>query len=170
MRNRRQYREFLKLAGMIVCVPLVAWWFGFRQTISMWRECRARQDELRLLHRKNSGQPVAFYGENVSAREVLNNGVLLERLSEVMKKNGVRTVRYTPYLTREEGSLQIHTGELVLSGGFIPLLKVADRMERDGALGKMVGCGFRMVPDRAKKEKQLCMTLVIQQLTMKKQK
>ena len=40
------------------------------------------------------------------------------------------------------------------------------RMELDEGLGRVVSVGFRLFRDRAKKERQLRMTLVIQQLTM----
>ena len=60
----------------------------------------------------------------------------------------------------------IRAGELVLSGSFISLLKVMHYMEKEGHPGKIVSAGFRLFDDRAKKERQLRMTLVVQQLTM----
>lgn len=98
--------------------------------------------------------------------QILNNGVLLGQLERPIRNNEVKMVKYTPYLTREEGKLQVHTGELVLSGSFISLLKVMHYMEKEGHPGKIVSAGFRLFDDRAKKERQLRMTLVVQQLTM----
>ena len=60
----------------------------------------------------------------------------------------------------------IRAGELVLSGGFTSLLKGMHYMEKEGHPGKIVSAGFRLFDDRAKKERQLRMTLVVQQLTM----
>ena len=60
----------------------------------------------------------------------------------------------------------IRAGELVLSGSFTSLLKVMHYMEKEGHPGKIVSAGFRLFDDRAKKERQLRMTLVVQQLTM----
>ena len=102
----------------------------------------------------------------VTGKQVLNNGVLLERIGKEVESNGVKIVKYTPYLTREEGKLLVHTGELVLSGNFVSLLRVMHRVEIDEGLGRIVSVGFRLFRDRAKKERQLRMTLVVQQLTV----
>ena len=40
------------------------------------------------------------------------------------------------------------------------------RVEIDEGLGRIVSVGFRLFRDRAKKERQLRMTLVVQQLTV----
>lgn len=54
----------------------------------------------------------------------------------------------------------------MLSGSFTSLLRVMHYMEKEGQPGKIVSAGFRLFDDRAKKERQLRMTLVVQQLTM----
>ena len=92
--------------------------------------------------------------------------MLLGLLERPLRDNGVKMVKYTPYLPREVGKLQVHTGELVLSGSFTSLLRVMHYMEKEGQPGKIVSAGFRLFDDRAKKERQLRMTLVVQQLTM----
>ena len=78
----------------------------------------------------------------------------------------MKMVKYTPYLTREEGKLQVHTGEPRAFREFYFLLRVMHYMEKEGQPGKNRFCRFRLFDDRAKKERQLRMTLVVQQLTM----
>lgn len=165
MKTWRQYKGLLKLAGMIVMVPLVAWLFGFRQTVKLWRECSVRQE---TVHRLSANKPEReeVLQEGLSGKQVLNNGVLLEQLGGTVRDNGVKVVKYTPYLTRQEGALQVHTGELVLSGNFTSLLKVMQHVEKKGNSGKIISAGFRLYDDRVRKERQLRMTLVIQQLTI----
>lgn len=166
MRAWNEHRGLLKLVGMIVMVPLVAWFFGFRQTVSIWRECKARQATIDRLSASESGSTTRLPGNEVTGKQVLNNGVILQRIEESVENNGVKIVKYTPYLTREEGRLRVHTGELVLSGSFVSLLRVMHCVETGEGLGRIVSTGFRLFRDRAKKERQLRMTLVIQQLTI----
>ena len=165
MKKWKQHQGFLQLVGLIIIVPLVAWVFGFRQTVKLWRACNARQEMVSRLAESRSGVGNELPG-SVSGKQILNNGVLLGQLERPIRDNGVKMVKYTPYLTREEGKIQVHTGELVLSGGFTSLLKVMHYMEKEGHPGKIVSAGFRLFDDRAKKERQLRMTLVVQQLTM----
>ena len=165
MKEWKQHKGFLQLIGLIVIVPLVAWGFGFRQTVKLWRESNDRQEMVGHLSESRSGVGNELPG-SVSGKQILNNGVLLGQLEQPIRDNEVKMVKYTPYLTREEGKLQVHTGELVLSGSFISLLKVMHYMEKEGHPGKIVSAGFRLFDDRAKKERQLRMTLVVQQLTM----
>ena len=165
MKEWKQHKGFLLLVGLIVIVPLVAWVFGFRQTVKLWRESNDRQEMVGRLSESCSGVGNELPG-SVSGKQILNNGVLLGQLERPIRNNEVKMVKYTPYLTREEGKLQVHTGELVLSGSFISLLKVMHYMEKEGHPGKIVSAGFRLFDDRAKKERQLRMTLVVQQLTI----
>ena len=166
MRAWNEHRGLLKLVGMIVTVPLVAWFFGFRQTVGIWRECKARQATIDRLSASESGSTTRLPGNEVTGKQVLNNGIILQRIEESVENNGVKIVKYTPYLTREEGRLRVHTGELVLSGSFVSLLRVMHHVETGEGLGRIVSTGFRLFRDRAKKERQLRMTLVIQQLTI----
>ena len=165
MKEWKQHKGFLQLVGVIIIVPLVAWVFGFRQTVKLWRECNVRQETISRLSGSHSGVGSELPG-NVSGKQILNNGVLLGQLERPIRDNGVKMVKYTPYLTREEGKLQVHTGELVLSGSYTSLLRVMHCVEKEGLPGKIVSAGFRLFDDRARKERQLRMTLVVQQLTM----
>ena len=166
MKKWKEHRGLLKLVGIVVMVPLVAWFFGFRQTVRLWRECELRQETISRLSVNEPGKVTRLPENEVTGKQVLNNGVLLERIGKEVESNGVKIVKYTPYLTREEGKLLVHTGELVLSGNFVSLLRVMHRVEIDEGLGRIVSVGFRLFRDRAKKECQLRMTLIVQQLTV----
>lgn len=166
MRIWEQYRGRIQLAGMVMMVPLAAWFFGFRRTAEVWSDCRARQARIEQLRMSEAGTPSVVPERRMGNVQVLNNGALLERISGVLKDNQVTLVKYVPYLTREEGMLQMYTGELVLAGGFIPLLKVMNAVEQPEHPEKMVSAGFQLRRDRGQKECQLRMTLVLQQLTM----
>ena len=87
MRAWNEHRGLLKLVGMIVMVPLVAWFFGFRQTVGIWRECRARQATIDRLSASESGSTTRLPGNEVTGKQVLNNGVILQRIEESVENN-----------------------------------------------------------------------------------
>ena len=55
MKKWKQHQGFLQLVGLIIIVPLVAWVFGFRQTVKLWRACNARQEMVSRLAESRSG-------------------------------------------------------------------------------------------------------------------
>ena len=55
MKKWKQHQGFLQLVGLIIIVPLVAWVFGFRQTVKLWRACNARQELVSRLEESRSG-------------------------------------------------------------------------------------------------------------------
>ena len=101
MKKWKQHQGFLQLVGLIIIVPLVAWVFGFRQTVKLWRACNARQEMVSRLAESRSGVGNELPG-SVSGKQILNNGVLLGQLERPIRDNGVKMVKYTPYLMREE--------------------------------------------------------------------
>lgn len=119
MKKWKQHQGFLQLVGLIIIVPLVAWVFGFRQTVKLWRACNARQEMVSRLAESRSGVGNELPG-SVSGKQILNNGVLLGQLERPIRDNGVKMVKYTPYLTREEGKLQVHTGSSCFPGVLLP--------------------------------------------------
>ena len=44
MKKWKQHQGFLQRVGVIIIVRLVAWVFGFRQTVNLWRVCIGRED------------------------------------------------------------------------------------------------------------------------------
>jgi hypothetical protein len=63
--------------------------------------------------------------------ELIAGGGLLDLLERLDPDSSVRIVSYTPYLTRKGDDFTLRTAEIVLSGGFVPLLRILDATERE---------------------------------------
>ena len=97
--------------------------------------------------------------------ELIAGGGLLELLERLDPDSSVRIVSYTPYLTRKGDDFTLCTAEIVLSGGFVPLLRILDATERELSGCRLLSSGFKTV--RRGRQTSLLLTLVVQQLTDK---
>lgn len=163
MRFWKPCQGILKLAVFLLLIPLIAWFFGFRRTYRLWQESRIQQERLEYLRSGEKDHSFVFSG--LPEKQVLNDGALLEYLSDFIKRNSITIMKYTPCLTRKEGGLQLYTGELVLGGDFISLLKMIRYIELHPEYGQIVSTAFEAFTDRNMQKKQLKVTLIIQQLT-----
>ena len=114
MKKWKEHRGLLKLVGIVVMVPLVAWFFGFHQTVRLWRECELRQETISRLSVNEPGKVTRLPENEVTGKQVLNNGVLLERIGKEVESNGVKIVKYTPYLTGGREAVGAHGGTRVI--------------------------------------------------------
>lgn len=95
----------------------------------------------------------------------LSGGGLLELLERLGPDSSAEVVSYTPYLTREGDDFTLRTAEIVLSGGFVPLLRTLDAAERELSGCRLLSSGFKTL--RRGRQTSLLLTLVVQQLTDK---
>ena len=64
--------------------------------------------------------------------ELIAGGGLLDLLERLDPDSSVRIVSWlSPYLTRKGDDFTLRTAEIVLSGGFVPLLRTLDATERE---------------------------------------
>lgn len=155
----------IKLGMLLLVPPLLAWGFGYRQTVCLWMECRDDRHHLEKLM-ANYQDTLLVKEEECFRLPLLDNGKILEYLHPLASANGVRVYKYTPCLTRESEHARIYTGELILSGDFIPLLRTADSLCRMLPALPLLSASFRLFRDVRMREEQLRLTLVFQQLIM----
>lgn len=98
--------------------------------------------------------------------ELIAGGGLLDLLERLVPDSSVRVVSYTPYLTREGDDFTLRTAEIVLSGGFVPLLRTLGAAEREFSGCRLLSSGFKTL--RRGRRTSLQLSLVIQQLTDKR--
>lgn len=160
MHQWNKIRGRAQLYGTLLAVPLILWCSGLRSTAGMWREYRGKIRAVEQLHA--AGTPSVRPSAAVS---LVETGKLLGQIGQQVARDGLAVIKYSPVLTREEGKLKIHTGELVVAGGFVPLLRLAAYIGRNCESGRIVSLAFRTHRDLQNKERQLRLTLFIQQIT-----
>lgn len=155
-----KYKGRVKFAGLLIVLPLLVLGSGVGPTLRAWRWYAGQKERLE----KMKGNEEEFLEEDggMTGGRVLSNGLILEQLRVVAGAAGVRVVGYTPYFTRQEGEWEVYSGELVLAGEYIPLLRVVHDLEKRGGPEKIVSACFRIVPEVNRREEELRLTLWLQ--------
>ncbi|WP_303181455.1 hypothetical protein [Butyricimonas paravirosa] len=166
MKEWMKYKNLGKLLGMLLLVPVIAWFFGFRETISIWHDYKEMKERIQRLQAGPVNGQSSDWENNWNGEAVLRDGRLLGKLSGILAKENVNVDSYTPNVVREENSTRVDAGMLVLAGNYISLVKLLDFVEKDNTLGKVTSVTFQVFPDRVRKSKQLKMTIWIQQLSV----
>ena len=158
-----KYEGVARLVLLLVVLPAAVYRLSLGRTVALWGEvCRAE----RTIAEADSASiqpdtPAAM----LDTVELIAGGSLLELLERLGPDSSVRIVSYTPYLTREGDDFTLRTAEIVLSGGFVPLLRTLDAAERKLSGCRLLSSGFKTL--RRGRQTSLQLTLVVQQLTDK---
>ncbi len=161
--NNYRYGK-IGLAALLFGLPFVLWFGGGRQLVSLWQASKRNGAELQELRqcRDTLGDTLAVY---LKKGAWLRDGRLLERVRQWGEVRGVTVIGYTPWLSGEDRGWKLYTAELTLAGGFLPMLEVLDALEREGEGMRPVAASFRLHADARNRERQLQLTLWIQQIT-----
>ena len=159
-----RYEGVVRLVLLLVVLPAAVYRLSLGRTVALWGEvCRAE----RTIAETDSASiqpdtPAAM----LDTVELIAGGGLLDLLERLVPDSSVRVVSYTPYLTREGDDFTLRTAEIVLSGGFVPLLRTLGAAERELSGCRLLSSGFKTL--RRGRRTSLQLTLVIQQLTDKR--
>ena len=158
-----KYEGVVRLVLLLVVLPAAVYRLSLGRTVALWSEvCRAERTIAEA--EATPVQPDAS-AAMLDTVELIAGGGLLELLERLDPDSSVRIVSYTPYLTREGDDFTLRTAEIVLSGGFVPLLRTLDAAERELSGCRLLSSGFKTLPRGRQTSLQL--TLVVQQLTDK---
>jgi hypothetical protein len=153
-----------RLLGLIVGLPLLAGLLGLRGTIGRHRTIREQGERIEWLRTAAAGRPVPPNDTLAPAapRAGIGSGSFLRLVGA--GHPGVTTERYTPYRIRQQGAAELHAGELVLSGGFIPMTRLLAKIEATWP-EMIVSVGYRTEEQPPGRQKKLVMTLILQEFT-----
>jgi len=159
-----RYRGLLYLTLLLVVTPLFVWRLALRETAATSRQYHREKSELAALQQMESA-PEKSREAAIDLTEQIESGLLLQSLVPLTEKHRVAIENYTPYVSERQGKLTIRTAEVVLSGGYIPLLRVVDAMEATQAGCRLISLSFHTVADRRTRTKELKAVLLIRQIT-----
>ena len=158
-----KYEGVARLALLLVVLPAAVYRLSLGRTGALWSEvCRT---ERTLAEAEATPVQPDASAAMLDTVELIAGGGLLELLERLDPDSSVRIVSYTPYLTRKGDDFTLRTAEIVLSGGFVPLLWTLDAAERELSGCRLLSSGFKTV--RRGRQTSLLLTLVVQQLTDK---
>ena len=157
----KRYEGVIKLSVLLIIVPLFAYKLGVSRTVSQWRKYRSDQSQIRLLESMDNVPKVS----TTQHSDLLNSGDLLKIISPNIEKNGLSVDLYIPYLTDTSGITILRSAEIVLRGGFIPLLETIHALEHDIPQVSLRSLEFASSNNLREREMQLRATLTVQQIT-----
>ena len=159
-----RYEGVVRLVLLLVVLPAAVYRLSLGRTVALWGEvCRA---ERTIAEAETASIQPDTPAAMLDTVELIAGGNLLDLLERLVPDSSVRVVSYTPYLTREGDDFTLRTAEIVLSGGFVPLLQTLGAAERELSGCRLVSSGFKTL--RRGRRTSLQLTLVIQQLTDKR--
>lgn len=159
-----RYEGVVRLLLLLVVLPAAVYRLSLGRTVVLWGE--VRKAERTLAEAESAPVQPDTPADMLDTVELIAGGGLLELLERLDPDSSVRIVSYTPYLTREGGDFTLRTAEIVLSGGFVPLLRTLNAAERELSGCRLLSSGFKTL--RRERQTSLQLTLVIQQLTDKR--
>ncbi len=151
----------LYLTGLLVAAPWLVYNVAISDTVKLNRELKHARREIAQLQRQKRDAP-AMVVETASG---LDNGELIPSIMDCDAGGRCAVVRYTPYITENHDGLAVHTAELVLSGGYTDLVRLVERAETGDPGSRLVSAAFRSVRQRQRRQTQLQVTLILQQIT-----
>ena len=158
----KYYGGIIKIAALIILMPLVLGKCTFSKTVQLYNDCRHLQSLEAQLLRTASGNsivtPPPLHGENL-----LSNGRLVEMLSRVCAENSVSIKQYEPRLLDREGNYKLYTASLLLSGNYIDLVKILQYKEENIPFIKISSLKFEY-DEKKMKEKKVEMLLSFRQI------
>lgn len=158
-----KYEGVARLILLLVVLPAAVYRLSLGRTVALWSEvCRA---ERTLAEAESAPVQLDTPAAMLDTVELIAGGGLLELLERLDPDSSVRIVSYTPYLTREGDDFTLRTAEIVLSGGFVPLLRTLDATERELSGCRLLSSEFKTI--RRGRQTSLLLPLVVQQLTDK---
>lgn len=163
MKRLGRYEGIARLALLLVILPAAVYRLSLSRTLALWSEVREEQRTIAEAV-ADPAQPAAIPAA-LDTVELIARGGLLDSLGRLAADTGVEVVRYSPYRTREGDNFALRTAEIVLSGGFAPLIRTLDRLERSLPACRFLSTEFKTV--RRGRQSSLQLTILVQQLTDK---
>ena len=158
-----KYEGVVRLVLLLVVLPAAVYRLSLGRTVALWSEvCRA---ERTLAEAESAPVQPETPAAMLDTVDLSAGGGLLDLLERHDPDSSVRIVSYTPYLTRKGDDFTLRTAEIVLSGGFVPLLRTLDAAERELSGCRLLSSEFKTL--RRGRQTSLLLTLVVQQLTDK---
>ena len=119
----KRYASIIKLAALLVLVPVVIYVLSVSDTIGLYKEYRqARESSVR--------SPIIARTEDFSASApMLSSGVLMSMTSSICTESKVTVGSFSPEEVGREGDLRLVSAQLCLTGDCVGLLKVLARVE-----------------------------------------
>ncbi len=150
-----RYRGLAMTTALLVLLPAVAWRHALSDTLRTACECRRLRTRISTVPETYSDSNDTFSDR----RELILSGMILGLVPDNVSVTGC-----TPSITERQGTLEVHTAELTMTGTFADLLRAMHFIEREVPECAVHSAVWRITADHTARSRQLTLTLYIQQL------
>ena len=172
MKKYGKYEGLLKMALLLVGVPLMIYCLGIAKTVELKKELNniekqiAGAESIPAGERKTASLAKRTAGAHHPSDDI-RTGALLAAITPILRQYGTTAVNYTPYLLRQEGDMELYAAEIVLAGKFIPLTRTLRDIEELSGDYHIVSVAYKTETEPRSRKKQLKLTIIFQQITIK---
>ncbi|MDR0939411.1 MAG: hypothetical protein LBN29_08685 [Mediterranea sp.] len=152
------YTGYIKLACLLILCPLLIWELSLKKTYQLYRDGKRLDAQIEAIGQAPPANAPSAAVAN-TATPLLSNGKLLDIVKSV--KGDVEIAGYTPSLINENGGDKLYRGTLTLRGGFIPLVKAMQAIEKEQLPIKLSSAAFAAVkpPGQERRVREVELTL-----------
>lgn len=155
------YSRQVMLLGAVIFAPLLVWQLTIRDAVPQYNTYREMQREIITLEKTSDLK----YTEQLPKHEsLISNGDILEKIKHSCTVNNIAIIRYTPLLTASEKNWKAYSGELVLSGSYVSLLRLMHYMEHKLSACNLLSAGFLLYTEPRSRQRSLRLTLILRQI------
>ncbi len=116
--------SLLKLAALLVVLPVLVWSLALSRTFDLWMDWRKALDESDSAFVPQGRRPVV-----IGSEPALSNGGFVGKVSGLCAERSVSVLAFAPSELGSEDDLRLCGADLVLSGDFKSLLQVLEAVE-----------------------------------------
>lgn len=158
----RYYSGIIKLAALIILMPIVLGKCTFSRTFQLYndyRHIRTMEEQLpNVASSQSMLAPLPISDENL-----ISNGRLVELISPACEEDSITVKQYEPQLLDSEGNYKLYRANMTLSGKYIDLVKTLKYWEDNIQSIKISSLQFEY-DEKKMKEEKVVMTVIVRQI------
>lgn len=158
----RHYYGIIKIAALVILMPIVLGKSTFSKTIQLYKDYQHIQTLEEQLAKSASSNPIAT-PTPLLKENLISNGRLVEVINHVCKENNVSIKQYDPQLLDSEGDYKLYNANLILSGSYVDLVKTLKYCEDNMQTIKLSTLKFEY-DEKKMKDKKIEMTINVRQI------
>jgi len=157
-----KYRGAAGLVLLLIVAPLVVWQHIAGGTVSHRRRTGDYRRQIAELRAAQSQSPVSV----ADSREMILSGLIVTRFLPVIESEGLKIDHFSSCVSSEEDGIRVVTGQLVLEGGFVGIVRTLDDFERSFPEVKLISAHYRTAKRGSRRAPDaLRCTMYFQQIT-----
>ncbi len=158
----KNYSGISKLICILVLAPILIWKLGPGETYTLYKE----KQRLEALNQSTPVTNKGFASQSpvTSSEPLISNGKLLQLFADSLAAEQVEVVSYTPEMIDSEDDYKLYCGKLLLSGGYINLVKSISLIEKANLPLKIASISFECDTKKRDTPKGISLYLLIEQV------